>query len=353
MVNDTSNGRSRLRQELVRGWWILLVIATVLTLLNIDLQRVTPRVFAIVFGVNAVISLCIGGTIQLLYVVVHPRLPALGRVARWLSHGATVTFGVIVGAELALRGLEPFVNIELGSGRASVWKVGMVVSVIMAGIGISWDRLLAYARANELEAERAQQQLLRAQLENLQARLNPHFLFNSLNTVAALIEEEPSKAVLAVEQLSELLRYGLDGTQQPTVTLSRELAAVEDFLALEKLRFGDRLRWTVEVAPGAGQVEVPPLVLQPLVENAVKHGIASRRHGGVVTVSARLFDGELRLTVDDDGVGTSNVSGTNTGEANVRERLELAYGERARFESGPRRDEGYRVRLGIPLPEAA
>lgn len=332
---------------------MVLAIATILTVLIVDLETVTARKFAIVFAVNSVISVCIGSTIQLLYMAVYPRLPLRRRATQWIGHGAVVLVGVLVGVEIALRAMALVVDIELGSGRASVWKVGLTVSVVMAGLGISWDRLLAYARANALEAERAQQQLLRAQLENLQARLNPHFLFNSLNTVAALIEEDPTKAVVAVEQLSDLLRYGLDGTRHPTVTLSRELAAVEDFLALEKLRFGDRLRWSVDVDEGAGDIAVPPLVLQPLVENAVKHGIATQRRGGTVTVSAMLVAGELQLTVDDDGTGASVISGTKTGEANVRERLGLAYGPRARFESGPGAAQGYRVRLGIPVGEAA
>lgn len=330
------------------GWWAIPAIALVLTLLSVDLADVTARAFAIVFIVNAVISLCIAGSVTAAYVLLLPRLNLPERWWVWLVHPVLVALGVVVGTELALLVLGPWV-MDGGDVRMQIWKVGGVASVVMAAIGISWDSLRDRARATELRAERAQQELLRAQLENLQARLNPHFLFNSLNTVAALVEEDPAKAVTAIEQLSELLRYGLDGTRNPRVTLERELSAVGDFLELERLRFGDRLRWSIDASPEVRAVEVPPLVLQPLVENAVKHGIASRREGGEVRIEAGIAGDLATITVQDDGPGTSTAKGTQTGEANVRERLELAYGDAARFEAGPRPERGYRVRLVIPI----
>jgi len=330
------------------GWWVIVVIALVLTLLSVDLAEVSARKFAIVFVVNAVISLCIAGSVTASYVVAAPRLNLPDRWWAWLIHPVMLVVGVAVGTELALLVLSPWVTMDVGNVRFQIWKVGGVASMVMATIGISYDRLRARARATELRAERAQQELLRAQLENLQARLNPHFLFNSLNTVAALVEEDPTKAVTAIEQLSELLRYGLDGTRTPRVTLERELSAVGDFLELERLRFGERLRWSIDATAEVQGIEVPPLVLQPLVENAVKHGIASRREGGEIRIAAALAGDLATLTVEDDGAGKSTAPGTKTGEANVRERLELAYGDTARFEAGPRPDRGYRVRLVIP-----
>lgn len=349
---DPSPWRAMLA-EARSGWWAIPAIALVLTLLSVDVTDVTARVFAIVFVVNAVISLCIAGSVTVAYVVALPRLNLPERWWVWLVHPVLLAIGVAVGTELALLVLGPWVTMDSGDVRLQIWKVGGVASVVMAAIGISWDRLRARARATELRAERAQQELLRAQLENLQARLNPHFLFNSLNTVAALVEEEPAKAVTAIEQLSELLRYGLDGTRNPRVTLERELSAVGDFLELERLRFGDRLRWSIDASPDVRAVEVPPLVLQPLVENAVKHGIASRREGGRVRIEAGLAGDLVTITVEDDGTGTSNAKGTKTGEANVRERLELAYGDAARFEAGPRPERGYRVQLVIPRTEGS
>ena len=334
------------------GWWMILVVALVLTLLSVHLADVTARVFAIVFVVNAVISVCIAGSVTVAYVVVVPRLRLPERWWAWLVHPLVLAAGVVVGTELALLLLDPWVTMNDGDVRLQIWKVGGVASAVMATIGISYDRLRARIRATELRAERAQRELLRAQLENLQARLNPHFLFNSLNTVAALVEEDPTKAVTAIERLSELLRYGLDGTKNPRVTLARELSAIEDFLALERLRFGERLQWTIDAVGSVRSLEVPPLVLQPLVENAVKHGIASSRTGGRIRIAASIAGELLTITVEDDGPGTSSASGTSTGEANVRERLELAFGEAARFDAGPLPERGYRVQLAIPAEAA-
>jgi len=217
---------------------------------------------------------------------------------------------------------------------------------------LTYDRLREHVRAVELREQRAQQELLRAQLESLQARINPHFLFNALNTVASLVEDDPERAVEAIERLSGLLRHSLEGAKEERVALRRELEAVRGYLALEGLRFGARLRHEVVVEPGLEAVLVPPFVLQPLVENAVKHGIASRREGGSVRVTVTRGEGVVRLVVEDDGPGTSQAPGTRSGNEMLQQRLALLYGPAATFEAGPAANGGFRVELTVPRGEA-
>lgn len=339
-------------QELRRSWWVLLLIAAALTLLMVDLDS-SPRRLVLGFVVNLVVATGIGGTTSALYIFVLERLEFPARWWSWLVHAVAVAIGVVVGTELSLLALRPLLDrpdsMEI---RVGIWQVGAVVSTLVLAFGFTYERLREHARQTELTAERAQRELLRAQLDNLHARLDPHFLFNSLNTVAALIEEDPQKAVAAVERLSALLRYSLEGTRREAVALSREVDAIEGFLEIERLRYGERLRSSIEVDPEVATFEVPPLLLQPLVENAVRHGVGRRRDGGTVQVRARREADRVWIEVADDGLGSGEPGGTQLGEATVRERLRLAYGEASSFESGPDPEGGYRVSIALPVPEA-
>lgn len=327
-----------------------LLIAAGLTLLlraNVDS---TAELF-VLFGANLVLSVCIGTSIAAIYVYGWGTVLIEGSVVRrGLAHGASIAVGVVVGTELALLllRLTALVDFRITMPRTGVWQVGAVVAVVATLGSITVDRLRERVRVVELREQQAQQALLRAQLESLQSRVNPHFLFNALNTVASLVEDDPEAAVDAIERLSALLRYSLEGARRGRVTLGRELSAVRGYLALERLRFGERLRSEVRVQPGLETVTVPPFVLQPLVENAVKHGIAPRRVGGHIEVVAEADDEHLRLRVEDDGPGSSDAAGTQLGHDDLRRRLALLYGERARFVAGPGPGGGYRVELTLP-----
>ena len=161
--------------------------------------------------------------------------------------------------------------------------------MVVTTAAVGFETLRERARRVELKAQRAQQEALRAQLEALQARTNPHFLFNSLNTVAGLIDEDPRKAEEVLERLSALFRYSLEGSRTDWVRLEQEIENVEGYLEVERVRLGDRLNSEIDVAPGVENILVPPLVLQPLVENAVLHAIAPRSAGGSLSLRAHLF----------------------------------------------------------------
>jgi len=346
----------------VRGqWWGHLLIAAALTVVLGGIAD-DGRELLMVFAAMALISFCIATATTAVYVFRWGTVLLEGSpIRRALAHGLSIAVGVGVGTEVALAilRLSARLGLEVTIDRVGIWQVGAVITLLTMMGSITIDRLRERVRAVELREQAAQQALLQAQLDSLRARIDPHFLFNALNTVASLVEEDPEAAVEAVERLSELLRHSLQEARHDRVVLRRELEAVRGYLALEQLRFGERLRSRVEVAPELLAAAVPPFVLQPLVENAIKHGIAPRRDGGRVDVTIRREGDHLHVRVEDDGPGHSAASGTQVGHQDLRRRLALLYGERARFTAGPGPEGGYRVDLTLPheaprsRPEAA
>ncbi len=188
-------------------------------------------------------------------------------------------------------------------------------------------------RTKQLEEERARKLAIAAQLESLESRVRPHFLFNTLNSISALIRDEPVQAERMVERLSALLRFSLDANQRSTVLLGDELKIVNDYLAIEKARFGDRLNFQINIPATFNTVAIPPFALQTLVENSIKHGLANKRTGGEIQISA-VETGELiRLEVCDNGPGFSEAAiVVGHGLDNLRSRLYALFGDQAALE---------------------
>ncbi len=193
-----------------------------------------------------------------------------------------------------------------------------------------------FDRFNRLEIERLRlgTSVKEAELRALKAQVNPHFIFNSLNSVRALIDEDPARARQSVTQLANLLRYSLQSGQLETVPFEEELRVVNDYLALEQVRHEERLRVRLDIAPDTLMLPVPPMLLQTLVENAVKYGISARPEGGEIVIIARRESESLRLQVTNPGelatdATRSRVSSTGVGLRNAAERLRLLFGESA------------------------
>jgi sensor histidine kinase YesM len=197
------------------------------------------------------------------------------------------------------------------------------------------------SRERELEATRLA-------LENLRAQLQPHFLFNTLQSISTLIHRDQPAADRMLTDLSELLRLSLRTTASQEVPLRDELGFLDRYLDIMRVRFGDRLVITVDADPDVREALVPSLVLQPIVENAITHGMADRPDIGHVTVRARRNAGSLFLEVSDDGPGMTVGTPTNgIGLANTRERIARLYGEPAHVETQV--NGGFTVRIRIPL----
>ena len=186
-------------------------------------------------------------------------------------------------------------------------------------------------RRSLVEKHELQEITAKAQMRALQAQINPHFLFNTLNTLAALIDGNPEKAEHVTENLADVFRYALDSTRKERVTLDDEVKFLESYLAIEKARFDTRLSYSFDVDPAARSLSIPPMILQPLVENAVRHGIGQKIEGGEVRVSARLDAGRLTLRVEDTGAGFGGERPGGVGLTNTRDRLRHAYGDTAEF----------------------
>jgi hypothetical protein len=240
------------------------------------------------------------------------------------------------------------------------WQVfmGLAAYGVLVGARLAAD---ATRRARERDAAAARAEALRAraELQALRARLDPHFLFNTLHSVTALVRVEPARAEQALERFAELLRFVLDVERRgrDDVPLADELAFVRTYLELERLRLGDRLRVEELVDPDALECVVPALTLQPLVENAIRHGLAPIARGGTLRLAA-AFDGDaLVIEVGDDGAGASGAGAARDGGiglATVRQRLAARFPGAADVRVVTAPGEGFVVRLRLPaVPHSA
>jgi two-component system LytT family sensor kinase len=209
--------------------------------------------------------------------------------------------------------------------------------------------LVERRRRAELEAS-----LARGQLDALRAQVQPHFLFNALNSVAMLVRKNDAQgAVRVLSLIGDLLRASLRVGAAAEVTLAEELALVRAYLAVEEVRFADRLAVRFDIEPGAESASVPTFLLQPLVENALRHGLAPRSTGGSLEVRAFRLDGRLCLEVVDDGVGLVEGAVEGVGLANVKARLEQSYANGHRFSLEPGPGGGARAHIELPFVAVA
>jgi sensor histidine kinase YesM len=209
-------------------------------------------------------------------------------------------------------------------------------------------------QAGAIKASQLEAQVAQAELQALKMQLQPHFLFNTLNSISSLALEDQRAAVRMISRLGDFLRLTIEnnGTQQ--VSLERELDFLKCYLEIQQVRFHDRLRVTLDVEPAALHAQVPNLILQPLVENAIKHGIAPRADAGHIGIRARLTQATLQVEVSNDGpphAGNGNGTRHGVGLANTRERLRQLYQERFQLDLETPAEGGAVCTLAIPLTE--
>ena len=201
--------------------------------------------------------------------------------------------------------------------------------------------------SRERKAARLETRLATAQLEVLKMQLQPHFLFNTLHAISALMYRDVESADRMVNRLSDFLRLTLDSSGVQEVTVKREMEYLDRYLEIEQVRFGDRLQVRREIDPDTLDLLVPNLALQPLSENAVRHGIAPRAAGGHIEITARRRGGSLEIEVRDDGPGAGSIR-EGVGIANTRARLTQLYGPHARLDLGNASSGGFRTSLILP-----
>jgi hypothetical protein len=263
--------------------------------------------------------------------------------------GSLVFVGSIELVALALQEFDPTLNLAGGADRPLPLLFAMGVLLYVLSVGLHYASLAAQeSRAAENRAAEARTLAREAELQALKMQINPHFLFNSLHSIAALATQDGLRARDMCVRLSDFLRSGLGLGDRECIPLREELALARSYLDVERVRFGDRLRVEEAIDPDCEDCGVPALVLQPLVENAVKHGIAGLVEGGSIRLQARRQQGGVCLTIENafDPEAPAPRK-TGLGLAQVRRRLQIRYGEAAVFEPSSR--EGlYRVVLWLP-----
>ena len=325
------------------------------------------------FQYKLIYSLCIGSACMLLYYAtylalawLHDRLRAArglgahsGPFARgWggviVSTASCVVLGPPLGQWLAdaVTGLNtPGVYDFTSSSARTTMVISLLATAVLLALLSSMERL-ATARA---DAEAAQRQAAEHQLRLLQSQLEPHMLFNTLANLRVLIGLDAAQAQAMLDRLIAYLRATLNASRLSSHPLATEFERINDYLALMAVRMGPRLRVQMELPAELGDLPVPPLLLQPLVENAIKHGLEPHVQGGQVTVTAHTEGQVLVLTVRDTGAGLrlpeSSIPGTQFGLTQVRERLATLHGERASLTLQPASDEqgGTLARIRLPL----
>ncbi len=247
-----------------------------------------------------------------------------------------------------LRSTEHYVYYFLGG-----WQTYCAIVGILQTLNF-YNRYLT----SRLELEMVEKRLLESRLNAMRLQLEPHFLFNALNAISSELESNPAQSREMIDDLGTLLRHSLECQGSNEISLANELALLDRYIAIQRLRFGDRIQIEIDVDPETLSTMVPSLLLQPIVENSIRHGIEGRLSGGSVTVSARYVGGNLQLIVQDDGVGLPRRwrfdAGAGLGLRVTRERLRALYpglGESA-FTITRRRGGGTRVVMRTPAPEA-
>jgi LytS/YehU family sensor histidine kinase len=270
---------------------------------------------------------------------------------RLCVQACVVVAAVGIGGEIAAQSLALMGGDPASRTRRNLLPVGLALTVAMVVIEAGYMRLRRRAREHELREERLRRQAVKAELAAIQARTDPHFLFNSLNTVAGLVEEDPGRAADMLQRLAALFRYALEGSRVERVRLGDEVQAARTYLEIEAVRFGDRLRWSVTVEDSLLESPVLPHLLQPVVENAVKHGIAPRPGPGRVEVRITQEHDRLRLEVEDDGgrIEAPGCKGSGTALSDLKERLQLSYGEGASLQKAMGPLGGCRVCIIVPM----
>jgi len=278
----------------------------------------------------------VGCTVEVSSTVLFSRLRRMPPVASFGILGLVLLSGAVAGTALVAFLFPLFLLRDIGQ-IAALGAINGVVALIVGAVVYAYEGLRQRLAESLREVEevrlveaRLEQQAARAELVALQAQINPHFFFNTLNTISSLLEHDPSAAEEVVQTLANLFRYTLKAARIGSVRLDEELGFVEGYLTIERARFGARLRVDWEIEPEARSVSVPGLLLQPVVENAVRHGIAPLPEGGTVRVSARIVAGRLEVAIEDDGVGPGRdpelLFREGHGLDNVRQRIQTRYG---------------------------
>ena len=329
----------------------------------VDITAVTAIIGGYAVAQSGVLAL--RSPIFLMYFVVLAGRPVASSVrkAAFISVLAVLEYSLLLAWLWATGRVPVVINPMDAVQMARVTPLDEAAKLILLGVfGIvstyatHWvEHLVREASKESAERQRVVTRLVQSELDTLKLQLNPHFLFNALNGAMALIATDPPAAERMVSELSDFLRLVLSTSSEQEVPLERELGLLDRYVAIQRVRFQDRLTVNCNIEDGVRGALVPSLILQPLVENAIRHGISPRAGAGYVQVTARRLGDRLAISILDDGVGVrarrsrERSRGTGLGLTNTTTRLIHLYGENHEFKSGPRDEGGYAVHITIPF----
>lgn len=344
---------------LLRTLWLSVVAALAVPVVIWALNPQTKfKVLSIELGYAFLYSISIGLPLSLALPLTWQHTYTRKAWARISARAGVVLAGDFAGCLLA-----GFVIWIISGGRLDFWDemggafpmavlISFVIFVLISVYEAQRAKLHVTAmqlKVKELERERALKLATEARLSSLESRMRPHFLFNTINSISALIHDDPQRAEAMLSQMAELLRFSLDSTQCSLVPLEREIRIVQDYLEIERARFNGRLRYEIQIPPELQRISVPPLSVQTLVENSVKYAVSPRRQGATIRVEAAYKGDYLILSVTDDGPGfTQPEMPAGHGLNTLQDRLAALFGERARLSIASAR-EACRVSIEIPL----
>jgi signal transduction histidine kinase len=340
------------------GWTLVLgtTCAIGFTVFNIALYAINgaahPAQWPLLFRVNLIISLSITVAVRIVFalaavLVGRKRLGAWSKARRSIYYVVVPLMGTAIGWPLGMYwALGIDVRRQISLGRSDSLFAGMALAVLTTLIFIQFFMM----KARQIEAEN---QATEAQLRLLQAQIEPHFLFNTLANVVSLMDADVPRAKAMLESFVDYLRASLTGFRHGAHTLGDEIDLVVAYMRIVKMRMEDRLHYVVDVPLALRAHALPPLTLQPLVENAIVHGLEPQIAGGTIRIAATLEQGSLVLTVEDDGAGIGNGAmaartGSGTALANIRARLGQLYGAAAALRLDAVAPHGVRARLALP-----
>ncbi len=281
-----------------------------------------------------------------LMVLLHIGLGILFSVVHLLMFYVLIHLGVVLGVVTIYENYDLYTLVYRWLGS------NMYLYIAIVGF-LHFFHFYRQHREKELKASQLETQMARIQLQSLKTQLHPHFLFNALNTISAYVKKNPDTAINMTARLSDLLRLTLETKTHLEIPLQEELKIVNNYLEIEKLRFADRMEVKLDIAPRIMDALVPALLLQPLAENAVRHGISRKIDKGTITISAHKQNGKLELKVEDDGPGmkennTEENMSNGIGLKNIRERLKKLYGDESFMVIDSKKNKGFGVKIIMP-----
>ena len=332
---SSPNRRPSLLFRLAGAILICVAVAMALTVMSWS-----PHAILRTLGICLVYAVCVGG---LAYLVLTRLGPVCGKMRppwNWTvflaACGAMGVAGCLL-TDVVLMSFGLF-------GPAVYWRVFANNVRLCVVISVAFGAGIFLYETMRFKLDRAMLEEERARFSSLESRIHPHFLFNTLNSISALIREDPRKAERTVEQLSSLLRYSLDMKPSGLATLRSEMRIVTDYLDIEKTRFGERLRYAIDVPGALEDLQVPTMAVQTLVENSIKHAVSRSRAGGEIRIAARIAGDRFEIEVSDDGPGfaASNIT-EGHGLDNLRARLASLFAQDAEL-----RIAGAAVTISLP-----